>query len=155
MRSMDILMERVRVTLHADLSARRLSGLIRGLMFLHMKAGLDADTMRLPFSMETYQVERSKLSPSGVRKEFAARPLQLRTDLDAFSKDESRCLMACGYQMAAHSFAKDLARQIPELMGQETPVSWRFAEELGKITSQDRDVALLDSLREGTKMDYD
>ena len=44
-------------------------------MFLHMKAGLDADKMRLPFSMETYQVERTKLSPSGVRQEFQRVPL--------------------------------------------------------------------------------
>lgn len=155
MRSVDILMERVRVTMNADLCARHLSGLIRGLMFLHMKSGLDADTMRLSFSMETYQVERSMLSPSGVRKEFQRVLSELRTDLDAFSQDESRCLMACGYRMATHSFAKDLARQIPELVGRETSVSWRFAEELGKITSSNRDGALLESLRQGTKMDYD
>ena len=153
-RSMDILMERVRIAIHADLCARHFSGLIRGLMFLHMKAGLDADTMRLPFSMETYQVERTKLSPSGVRKEFQRVLSELRTDLDAFSQDESRCLMACGYQMAAHSFAKDLAQQIPELAGRENSANWRFAEELGKITSSDRDDALLESLQQGTKVDY-
>jgi predicted acylesterase/phospholipase RssA len=154
-RSMDILMERVRVAVHADLCARHFSGLIRGLMFLHMKAGLDADTIRLPFSMETYEIERTKLSPSGVRKEFQRVLSELRTDLDAFSQDESRCLMACGYQMAAHSFAKDLAQQIPELVGRENCANWRFAEELGKITSSDRDDALLESLRQGTKVDYD
>ena len=41
-RSMDTLMERVRQANFGDLSARRMSGLVRGLMFLHMKAGLDA-----------------------------------------------------------------------------------------------------------------
>ena len=39
MRSMDTLMERVRLANFADLEARRRSGLLRGLMFLHMKAG--------------------------------------------------------------------------------------------------------------------
>ena len=69
-RAMDILMERVRQANFADLSGRHMSGLIRGLMFLHMKAGLDADTIRLPFSQETFEVERTQLSPSGVRKDF-------------------------------------------------------------------------------------
>jgi predicted acylesterase/phospholipase RssA len=69
-RAMDILMERVRQATYADLDARRLTGLVRGLMFQHMKEGLDADTIRLPFSQETYQIERTVLSPSGVRKEY-------------------------------------------------------------------------------------
>jgi predicted acylesterase/phospholipase RssA len=157
-RSMDILMERARIAVHADLCARHLSGLIRGLMFLHMKAGLDAETMRLPFSMETYQLERTKLSPSGVRKDFQRVLSELRTDLDAFSQDESRCLMACGYQMAAHSFAKNLAQKIPELAEPEAAAAasnWRFAEELGIITSSHRDDAMLASLQQGTKVDYD
>ena len=43
--------------------------------------------------------------------------------------------MACGYQMASHSFAKDLAQRIPELGGRETLAKWQFTEELEKITS--------------------
>ena len=153
-RSMDIVTERIRVAVHADLCARHFSGLIRGLMFLHMKAGLDADTMRLPFSMKTYSIVRTARSPSGIRKEFQRVLSELRTDLDAFSLDESRCLMACGYQMATHSF-KNMAKQIPELASQETFFdNWPFLQELGKITSENLDYALLESLREGTKVDY-
>ena len=37
-RSMDTLMERVRLANFADLESRRRSGLLRGLMFLHMKS---------------------------------------------------------------------------------------------------------------------
>ena len=43
MRAMDTLMERVRLANFGDLDARRRSGVLRGLMFLHMKSGLDAD----------------------------------------------------------------------------------------------------------------
>jgi hypothetical protein len=46
----------------------RRSGLLRGLMFLHMKAGLDADVIHLRFSQETYPLEHTPLTPSGVRK---------------------------------------------------------------------------------------
>lgn len=46
LRSMDTLMERVRLANYADLDARRRSGFLRGLMFLHMKAGLNSETVR-------------------------------------------------------------------------------------------------------------
>jgi len=156
MRAMDILMERVRQASFADLSARQTSGLIRGLMFLHMKAGLDADTIRLPFSQETFQVERSPLTPSGVRKEFQKALAELRTDLDAFTSTESSALMACGYQMASKAFEKQLANRIPELAGQHVPVTWSFESTRKEITSTaattpDRG-KLLHGLRAGSKV---
>jgi hypothetical protein len=156
MRAMDILMERVRQSTFADLSARQMSGLVRGLMFVHMKAGLDADTIRLPFSQRSFEVERSPLSPSGVRKEFQKALAELRTDLDAFTLTESRALMACGYQMAAKTFQKHVAGQIPELWEEPATVEWPFAEMLKEITSTEAATAnraeLLQSLRAGSKV---
>ena len=49
------------------------------------------------------------LTPSGVRKEFQQALAELRTDLDAFTADESESLMALGYQMAANAFIRDLS----------------------------------------------
>ena len=149
-------MERVRQATYADLRARQTSGLIRGLMFLHMKAGLDADTIRLPFSQETFQAERAPLSPSGVRKEFQKALAELRTDLDAFTSVESSALMACGYQMAAKAFEKQLANKIPELVGHRVPANWTFETTRKEITSTaattpDRG-KLLHSLRAGSKV---
>jgi predicted acylesterase/phospholipase RssA len=156
MRAMDILMERVRQATYADLRARQSSGLVRGLMFLHMKAGLDADTIRLPFSQETFQVERSALSPSGIRKEFQKALAELRTDLDAFTDIESGALMACGYQMAAKGFEKQLAKRIPELADRRVPANWAFEGTRKEITSTaattpDRG-KLLHALRAGNKV---
>jgi predicted acylesterase/phospholipase RssA len=156
MRSMDILMERVRQATYADLCARQASGLIRGLMFLHMKAGLDADTIRLPFSQQSFQVERSPLSPSGVRKEFQQALAELRTDLDAFTTTEAYALMACGYQMALKAFEKQIANRIPELAGQRIAAKWTFESLLKEITSTaattpDRG-KLLHALRAGSKV---
>ena len=51
-RSMDTLMERMRLANYARSRGAPARGLLRGLMFLHMKAGLDAETIRLPFSQE-------------------------------------------------------------------------------------------------------
>src|SRR5262249_51243061 len=95
-RSMDTLMERVRLANFADLAARRRSGPLRGLMFLHMKAGLESDVIHLRFSQESYVLDRTPLTPLGVRREFQEAVAELRTDLDAFTPDESAALMACG-----------------------------------------------------------
>ena len=97
---MDTLMERVRLANFADLEARRRSGLLRGLMFLHMKAGLNANVIRLQDTTESYDVEVTLLSQLGVRRDFQQAIAELRTDLNAFLPVESLALMACGYQMA-------------------------------------------------------
>jgi hypothetical protein len=134
---MDVLMERVRQATFADLSARRSSGAIRALLFLHMKAGLSAETIRLPFSQETFAVEHTALSPSGVRRDFQRAIAELRTDLDAFTPIESNALMACGYKMASRGFEKQLAAQLPELWAEDEPQTpaWVFSEMLEEITS--------------------
>jgi hypothetical protein len=123
-------------------------------MFQHMKEGLGSDTIRLPFSKETYQIERTVPSPSGVRKEYQKALAELRTDLHAFSLEESRWLMACGYQMAAHSFGEHLARKIPELADHEQKADWVFAPDLEKIISLDPPDhgELLKSPQEGSKV---
>ena len=133
-RAMSTLMERVRLANYADLSARVRSGLLRGLMFLHMKAGLDADTIRLTFSQESYKVQREPLSPSGLRKDFQQALAELRTDLDVFTPDECHALMAAGYRMARWKFKRDLA-DIKELADPPKEVNWPFDEMLAVITS--------------------
>jgi predicted acylesterase/phospholipase RssA len=135
-RSMGMLMERVRLATFADLTARARSGLLRGLMFQHMKAGLDADTKRLKFSQESYELKRDPLTPAGIRKDFQQALSDLRTDLDVFSPDESNALMACGYQMTCWAFERDLKR----LRGLSDPpygTKWVFAPMLAEITSTD------------------
>lgn len=153
-RSMDTLMERVRLANYADLAARVRTKLIRGMMFLHMKDGLDADVIRLSFSQEAYDLHRAPLSPLGVRKDFQKALAELRTDLDDFSADESNALMACGYRMAASAFERDL-RQYRPLLGDPVEGKWPFEEMLREVestaTSTPRRDALLSALREGSK----
>lgn len=149
-RAMNILMERVRLANYADLDARRHSGRLRGLMFVHMKAGLDADTKRLPFSQEAFELARTVLSPSGIRKDFQQALAELRTGLDAFTEDESRALMACGHQMANSAFERDLSG-LTEIWDTPVEESWCFDDQLREITSTDATTrhrqALLESAR--------
>jgi predicted acylesterase/phospholipase RssA len=156
-RSMSTLMERIRLANYADLASRKRIGLIRGLMFLHMKAGLDADTFSLRFSQESYELRRETLSPSGVRKDFQRALGELRTDLNAFTSDESSALMACGYQMAARTFERDLA-SLKELWDEPVSVDWPFNAMTQEITSTaaatPRRDLLLAAFREGSKAEF-
>ena len=154
-RSMDTLMERVRLANFGDLVSRQRTGLLRGLMFLHMKAGLDANPIRPHFSQESYTVEREILSPSGIRKDFQQALAELRTDLDAFTEDESNALMACGYQMAYCAFERDLAH-LRGLSGKAVQVSWSFKPMLTELRSTAattvRREELLDAFRAGSSV---
>jgi hypothetical protein len=79
----------------------------------------------------------------------------LRTDLDAFTPDESSALMACGYKMAS----KALDEQLPEVadawQGDEHK-DWPFKDMLQEITSveegTDRRGTLLTALWDGKKV---
>ncbi|MGA2135998.1 MAG: patatin-like phospholipase family protein [Bryobacteraceae bacterium] len=137
-RSMDTLMERIRLANYADLSARVRTGLLRGMMFLHMKDGLDANVKRLRFSKESYDVERTQLSPCGVLKTFQKALAELRTDLDDFTEDESLSLMACGYQMAAKTYAANKDK-LGELSDGLVKSDWVFDKHLTWITSTTED----------------
>jgi predicted acylesterase/phospholipase RssA len=154
-RSADTLMERVRLANFADLDARRRSGLLRGLMFLHMKAGLDAGVIHLADTTESYDVEVTQLTPLGVRRDFQAALAELRTDLDAFSPAESLALMACGYQMAGKALESELPA-LREVWKAEPYDGWPFRELLSDITATGtrtgRRGALLTALHAGRKV---
>jgi len=147
-RAMDTLMERVRQANFGDLSARRMTGLVRGMMFLHMKAGLDADPILLDFSDEAYTLKRSTLSKSGVRKDLQQALAELRTDLNAFTPEESESLMACGYQMTFKMFQHDLGH-LNELSAEPIEAEWPFAARLKDLKEPDKRDALLALLRKG------
>jgi hypothetical protein len=152
LRAQDTLMERIRLANYADLASRVRTKLIRGMMFLHMKDGLDADPVRLKFSQEPYETRREPLSRLGVRKDFQKAVAELRTDLDAFTDDEANALMACGYKMAATAFERDL-REFEELYKQPVSGHWPFAAMLKEVESTDaatlKRQEVLEALREG------
>lgn len=154
-RAMDALMERVRGANHADLSARRLSGQLRRLMFLHMKAGLYADTNPRITSQAAQTLKRTPLTRSGVRRDLQQKLAELRTDLDIFSRDEQDGLMACGCEMAGHAIARDL-RGETLWVAERLKASWCFdtlKDELKSVaeTTVRRD-ALLEAFSAGSKV---
>ena len=140
-RSMETLMERIRQAAYGDLTARRQTGLLRGLMFVHMKEGLDRDPIQLPFSTDRHRLDRPPLTPAGLRRDFQEALALVRTDLDYFDPLLSRALMASGYQMASKAFERDLGH-IPEFKGEDRRLEWPFSDLLRQMTDpRDLDLA--------------
>jgi hypothetical protein len=154
-RAMETLMERIRQAAYGDLSARVKSGLLRGLLYVHMTDGLDVEPIRLPFSLKPERPKPAELTPLGIRRDFQQALAEIRTDLNRFTELEARSLMACGYRMAAGAFERDLPH-ISELGSGETKANWPFAPQLRAITAEgpldDAGRDMLETLRSGSEV---
>ncbi len=116
LRSDDISQERVRVSQYQDLESRLRSSLLRSLMFLHLKKGLDSDPLDWIGCLDPYDAsdearpaaQKGVLTPYGIHKNVQARLAAIRTDLDSFHDAEAYALMTSGYKMADFHFPANL-----------------------------------------------
>ena len=130
-----ILQGRVREASLRDLLARVRGGLVRGLMFLHLKRDLAADPVghkgRLdqPEAPGAVTGVKGALTSYGILREVQKRLAALRTDLDSFGDGEAFALMLSGYRMAQHDVPVML-RSLPGApAASEGPAGrWRFFE---------------------------
>ncbi len=114
LRSSSISQERIRWAQHRELEARRRSGLLQGLMFIHLKKDLDTtptDWIDCPDPYDSTADARppelrGPLTRYGVRKDIQQLLAGVRTDLDSFSEGEAYALMASGYFMTEYEFGK-------------------------------------------------
>ena len=109
-RANSILETRVRAAEYEDVAARRRSSLLRGLMFIHLKKGLDVSPVNwigcedpTPTAAQTLP-----LTPYGIRKDVQERIAAIRTDLDSFHDVEAYALMTSGYRMAEYEFPRSI-----------------------------------------------
>lgn len=155
-RAMSVLMERIRQSGFADLKARHQSKLLRGLMYVHMKAGLYAEPINWVGSQESFTPpRRTILTVSGVRRDFQKALAEIRTDLDDFNV-EADYIIACGYQMAKKSY-NDSIGGILGVPSQSDRTAWSFEEALRLITSTSEETAeerkkALEMLVKGSKL---
>jgi predicted acylesterase/phospholipase RssA len=111
MRANNILMARTREVQYQLLSALEENGAIQGLLYLHLKKGLEAQVVDWIGSKDpsTY-VKPPVTTAYGIREDVQRLLATVRTDLDSFSWLESDALMLCGYRMAEHEWAKCLPK---------------------------------------------
>ena len=108
LRSFSVSMARVRQSQFEELAARRRSGLLKGLVFLHLKKGLDADPVDWRECQDPHEASdlarpaeaRGPLVPYGLQKSVQRLISAIRTDLDSFTEVEAFALMTSGYRQA-------------------------------------------------------
>jgi hypothetical protein len=112
LRTNSVLQARVRVAQFRELSAQRRSSSLRGLMFIHLKKGLQVkplDWIDCPDPQDSRDSD-PPLTKYGINKNAQERLAAIRTDLDSFSDAEARSLMISGYRMTEF----EVARSLPE-----------------------------------------
>ena len=131
LRSNNISMARVRTAEYRELDARRRSGRLKGLLFLHLKEGLDVldrdwigcDNPK-QLSTENLEAYGQALAPYGIQKSVQEKIAAIRTDLDSFSEAEAFSLMTSGYRMTRARFADE----IEGFPTNEETHRWRFLD---------------------------
>jgi predicted acylesterase/phospholipase RssA len=148
LRSGNIMSGVMRGRQHEALEVRRRHSLLRGLMYLHLKKGIDAETYFAGVSEKTVMLDdtrttnTSELTAYGVLKKVQEYLARIRTDLDAFSDTEAYALMMSGYLMTAHEF-QTCVRGYPR--PDEPRPRWRFLaiEEPMKTVGHEQMLVLL------------
>jgi hypothetical protein len=156
-RANSILMSRVRGAQYSELSGRRRSGTLRGLMVVHLKKGLAPPPRDWSGCQEPYD-PFDDAPPPGVDPEHTPYAIdlqvqralsELRTDLDAFSDDEAYALMAAGYEMTRCELSKALPALPQTDRAFKPSLSWPFTPTLENLAGVDGQSGLVEALRPG------
>jgi predicted acylesterase/phospholipase RssA len=137
LRANDILQARVREAQYRELSSRRRSGVLKGLMFIHLKKDLQIEPLDWIDSQDPSERKSvPPLLPYGVQRETQRRLAAVRTDLDSFSDAEAYALMCSGYLMTEHALTSN--NLLGFEVGQMPRENWEFLriEELTKQPSE-------------------
>jgi predicted acylesterase/phospholipase RssA len=149
-RSNDILMKRVRGAQYSYLLRLRRAGALRGFMTVHLTKGLPAPPRAATGSAEQWAPEDDATAPTaapyGIDPAVQRALAELRTDLDAFTREEAYALMGAGYRMTEHELPPILRELGPPLRA-----TWPFAETLRRMQGDDAH-ALADALRPGAEL---
>ena len=130
LRSNSILMARVREAEYRELEARRQSGVLRNLMFIHLKKDLAVKPVDWigcedpsDFDQDRRSTKGKDETDYGILKAVQERLAAIRTDLDSFCDTEAFALMTSGYRMAEHEIQKQFA-DFP--LSTDDPPQWEF-----------------------------
>jgi predicted acylesterase/phospholipase RssA len=132
LRCFSVSMARVRQAEFQELDARRRSGLLKGLMFLHLKKDLDADPVDWRECQDPHDASdaarpaarRGVLTRYGIQKSVQRLLSGIRTDLDSFTEVEAWALMTSGYRQAQQG--SERLEGFPEAV--PPPDGWRFLD---------------------------
>ena len=109
-----MLQARVRLAQYRELDARKRSGALRGLMWVHLREELEPDAIDWTDCLDRFsredeglpEKEEEPLTDYGVHREIQDALARLRTDLDSFSDAEAHALMCSAYLMTRLALAQ-------------------------------------------------
>ncbi len=143
LRTSSVSQARVREAQYTDISARRRSSLLRGLMFIHLRQDLQGENVAwkdCPSSLKESDFEsrqgKSDATSFGVSADVQRKLSALRTDLDSFSDAEAYALMASAYRMTEQQLNKRSVEGFPPPAKTE---EWRFLKVEGAMKPRSND----------------
>jgi hypothetical protein len=120
------LQSRVRVSEFEALSNRRRAGLLKGLMFIHLKKDLETTPVDWIDCQEPSRPRaKDPLTKYGVQRHVQRQLAAVRTDLDSFSEVEAYALMTSGYLMAEEALKDPV---LGFSVSKATRERWKFLE---------------------------
>jgi predicted acylesterase/phospholipase RssA len=130
-RANSVLQARVRLAQFRELDARKQSGALRGLMWVHLREELEPvpvewNGSQEPFSREDEGLPDRRPEPLlgyGVHRDIQDALARLRTDLDSFSDAEAHGLMCSAYLMTRWALARD---DRPFARRPDRSADWKF-----------------------------
>lgn len=113
LRSIGVLVAGLREAKFYELKARRISARLRGLMYVHLRKGLDTETIDWIGSTDLTESEdsgrmRGDLTGYGIRKSVQKLLAEIRADFDSYSDAEAYALMTSGYRMTQREFSDSI-----------------------------------------------
>jgi predicted acylesterase/phospholipase RssA len=146
LRANSILQVRVRSAQYHELDARSRSGLLQGLMYIHLKKELDVIPKGwIGCDEPTPKAKHAPVTSYGINKEYQALA-DIRTDLDSFTNNEAHALMLSGYRMTE--------RFCPKVLPESTAAvsaTWQFQRLDPVFSSESIDSELKRQLQVGAK----
>ena len=114
-RSNSVLQARVRLAQYRELDARKLSGALRGLTWVHLREELEPKAVDWTDCLDRFsredeglpEKEAEPLTSYGVDRNIQDALARLRTDLDSFSDAEAHALMCSAYLMTRSALAQE------------------------------------------------
>jgi len=130
-RANSVLQARVRLAQYRELDARKSSGALRGLMWIHLREELEPNAVDWTDCLDRFshedeglpEKEAGPLTGYGMHREIQDALARLRTDLDSFSETEAHALMCSAYLMTRLALAQDDS-PFSKHAGQQA--AWRF-----------------------------
>jgi predicted acylesterase/phospholipase RssA len=116
LRTTALLQARIRVACYREIEARRKSGRLRGMLFLHLKQGLEVEPRDWvecdnpkESSNDDLRMQSADLTEFQVLKRVQAKLAGIRTDLDSFTDAEAFALMTSGCNMVRTYLDKQIS----------------------------------------------